>query len=1000
MTNKLFILLIAAASVWSLQAQRLSQHTIADNAHRFASQMKQSPQVTLRHAASPDLPNLHIYNISGGGWVIASGDERTRSILAYSDKGTLDCSHMPENVRAWLQDYERQIAALGAITREELEQSRRKQTFDDTLPAAIAPLLTSTWGQSGYGYNDLTPYDRWMGYNVTTGCVATAMAQVMRYWQWPVQGSGSHRYTHYGDYGCWRYDTIGADFENTLYDWAHMPDSLTDSSSAEERLAVATLGYHCGVAADMEYNVDCHSASSADVNDALYGLKRHFRYSTQARIEYPYQYEDLDWINMLRREIVAGRPVPYVGGGTYNSAHAFVFDGYDQYYFHVNWGWYGDWDGYFSHQVLHPGTLQNYYIFDDIQYCIIGLEPRRRPEAVIVQASDIMLDSAVYAMGQPVTGTVSFINAGDTAESIYVRFDAVYLGSDDISAKTICQPRLTIAPGDTLQYHFSGTANMPEGRNYLYMLFGRDSIVGEINRRYYYNDRDYKWYGSFVVENHAEHQLANLFVYYRHSDGVNRYTTRNYVNSGMESVVKPRINALFYNQIGLQTLFASQLGDGRFNQSLPVPFALGYHSAYDPANCPEGDTLPYPVCGPSQREIELVAYVARCADSLQMVDSTLAIDSDGDGEIDNLVLVDDGMYTNPPARYGAAANHASRYPDSLPPLFINGKRVGSYTMLVMDNEHWEFPSDDMSKAVCRVLGLPGLDHKVRHLGVQPTADNSILANGYRAPSAIFKQRYLGLCAPPVRIVSDGTYTIDNSDESRSNNLYYIQSELDSTLWYLIEYRRFYSTCTSNGIYISRWNNNAPIDACAGGNTFADYYNTPNTFWTFRPGSCIDTVNGTPYRAFFSAASGRTRFCPTSDPHPCLADGTPELGFKVYDIAENGTQCTFKVHFYTPDEDPLLDTLPAVAVQPVTSQPDCSIYPNPAHDEAVVQVSDISGPVLISVADMSGRIMRTLRLDCSAGLPARAVLRNLRPGAYFVRVAASQFSSVKKLIIKM
>lgn len=964
MIKRLLFTLLAAAVTLAAQAQQLSRQQILGNAQQFAAQLKNTDQAALRQAAAAEFPDLHLYNIEGGGWVIASGDSRTRSILAYSDKGAIDPAAMPDNVRYWLQGYERQMARLDSIPSEALAQVPEAKAPAD-LPTSLAPLLTSTWDQGAPGYSDLTPYDRWMDMHVYTGCVATAFAQVMRYWQWPEHGYGSHTYTHRGDYGCWRYDTLSVNFDTTTYDWAHMPDSLTDSSSAEERLAVATLCYHCGVAFDMSYNRDCHGSSSADFDYALAGMKRYFHYGNQARRVYRSRYEDLEWNDMLKRELAAGRPIPYAGGGTYNEAHAFVFDGYDQNYFHVNWGWSGRWDGYFSPLVLHPGTARDYYIFEDNSYCIIGLEPSRHAMPVLALASDLVMDSAVYGMGNPITGSCKFTNVGDTTGDFYVRADCYGMYNMDHDW-VISESRLTIAPGDTVEFRFSGTPILPESKYYLYLKVSTDTIVGDIWRIENYVSTEHNWFCTFDTENRAGRQMANLFLFLKFQDELDGTPYKPCRIGESMIAAKAKIDPMFHYSIGLQHLVTSQWQQTGQIRLFADPYTMEYYSPYDANVFPNGDPTPYPLCGPSERETGLVARVVNYIDSLQLMDTASCIDNDGDGEIDHLVVVYTGYYNNT-YHLGAIADHTTRYPDTLPPLTINGKRVGTYSILYgrKTDGSWEIDGDAMTKAICRALGLPSLEHKVRHKNVLPTADNSILTNGLRAPSAIFKHRYLGLGEGPVEIASDGTFTINSSDDSLHNNLYYIQSTLDSNQWYLIEYRRFYSGCATNGLYISRWMSDTPTDACYGGNIWADYYNTPNNYWTFRPGSAVDTVNGTPQRAFFTAASGRTLFNITTDPHPYLADGTPENAFKIYDIAENGTQCSFKVHFYTPDEDPYTDTLVHTeGIAAAQGTPRCTLYPNPASGR--VALLGNADPIRsIALYDMMGRQVADFRNEVSA-----------------------------------
>ena len=203
--------------------------------------------------------------------------------------------------------------------------------------------------------------------------------QVMRYWQWPLQGRGSHAYSLEGSYSCWHYDTLSANFGATTYDWAHMPIRLTDSSSQMERTAVATLLYHCGVAVNMRYNSDCNGSSAALMSSQYYGATRFFGYSNSATLCERANYTDAQWKNLIKNDLDNQIPVLYSGSsyydpvnGTYSGAHAFIIDGYDNDdYFHVNWGWGGSYDAYFAIEALTP----YYYNFSHDENATFGLVP-------------------------------------------------------------------------------------------------------------------------------------------------------------------------------------------------------------------------------------------------------------------------------------------------------------------------------------------------------------------------------------------------------------------------------------------------------------------------------------------------------------------------------------------------------------------------------------------------------------------------------------------------
>ena len=323
--------------------------------------------------------NLYIFN-GEPGFVILAADDCVKPILGYSLTGRFVAENMPANLRWWLQGYNDEIQyAIANQVRGSIEVS---QEWDDlkrgepnrtVMTTIVEPLIESTWGQ-GDGYNDYCPYDYVAGERTVTGCAATAMAQIMRYWGHPTRGEGYHSYqpqTH-PEYGF-----LTVYFRTTIYDWSNMPNSLSINSTDEEINAVAKLMYHCGVSVNMNYGPEGSSAFDNKVPDAL---KTYFGYSKEAYYSERNAVNDDVWINALKYELDAGRPVYYGGDFTYvdennqavTEGHAFVCDGYSSdNYFHFNWGWDGDLDDYYSLNAMTPGG-GNYNYNQD---AIFGIQP-------------------------------------------------------------------------------------------------------------------------------------------------------------------------------------------------------------------------------------------------------------------------------------------------------------------------------------------------------------------------------------------------------------------------------------------------------------------------------------------------------------------------------------------------------------------------------------------------------------------------------------------------
>ena len=353
----------AAAPVTASQAQRLAK--------TFWSQTLGSKAAAEFTEVSSDFSHLILLNREGGGFVILSADDRALPVLGYSASGTLDPQRMPINMRLWLQGYEQQVTLACQYDTPALPLPLAAKDAD-----SVAALLTSRWDQGRY-YNDACPYDQsihgnYLNHHPYTGCTATATAQVMRYWQWPPHGIGSYSYSYSGQGYHWSYGTLSANFDTTYYDWEHMPDELTSSSTDEEVAAVSTLIYHCGVASQMYYDRDGSGAFMSIVDMEEYegyercaelALYTYFGYSDSIRGLCKDDYADSTWKQMLKEELRAGRPVIYQGytTGRESYGHCFVLDGYDASgKFHVNWGWSGEYDGHFALTALNPDGYYNY----------------------------------------------------------------------------------------------------------------------------------------------------------------------------------------------------------------------------------------------------------------------------------------------------------------------------------------------------------------------------------------------------------------------------------------------------------------------------------------------------------------------------------------------------------------------------------------------------------------------------------------------------------------
>lgn len=366
-SHKRRVLVLAAALLTAFAAE--SRPVDATQARRVAEAFMATAGANDRGKATlveDGFDGLYVFNFERGGFVIVAADDCAKPVLGYSATGSFRVDNMPANVRGWLEDYDRSVAQLrGEVGSEagsgsdevaaEWASLAHGEGLRPLTLTAVAPMLTTTWNQSPL-YNDQCPYDSAYGERVVTGCVATATAQIMKYWNHPATGYGSHSYTAQNDHA--NYGVLTADFGNTNYAWTSMPNALTSVSSQAEIDAVAQLMYHVGVAIEMGYNVGAQGGSYAynhsDYNPStMSALRDYFKYSPDMAVVYRNGMDDAVWCATLRGELDQQRPILYDGRD--NSGHSFVCDGYDQRgYFHFNWGWGGYCDGYYAMGALNP----------------------------------------------------------------------------------------------------------------------------------------------------------------------------------------------------------------------------------------------------------------------------------------------------------------------------------------------------------------------------------------------------------------------------------------------------------------------------------------------------------------------------------------------------------------------------------------------------------------------------------------------------------------------
>lgn len=294
---------------------------------------------------------FYVFNVGKEGHVIVSADDFYRPIVAYSDEGIFDA----ENINPGLDYMLNQVIAnrSGKLTGDaNLTVAAEWQSVTNTGKLISRNggkgreyLVKTKWNQNPAPYNSMCPEDPQSpnsGYRAYVGCVATAMSQIMKYWNHPAQGQGSHSYYHP------KYGQQSANFGATTYDWDNMLNSYGNNNyTPEQGTAVSTLCYHCGVSVNMNYGGDIEAGSGASSESVPGAISSYFHYSNAA---YVMSKSNLTtWMNTLKEAFDMGWPMYYAGvetGSPYG--HAFICDGYDDNdYFHFNWGWGGSGDNWF-----------------------------------------------------------------------------------------------------------------------------------------------------------------------------------------------------------------------------------------------------------------------------------------------------------------------------------------------------------------------------------------------------------------------------------------------------------------------------------------------------------------------------------------------------------------------------------------------------------------------------------------------------------------------------
>ena len=348
----------------SLTPEEALQRLMTEGSAKKVRSLSATPRLAYTSLADDGAPATYVFNREEGGFLVVSADNQATALLGYTDQGSFEEGNVPPELEYWLGEYGRQIAAARAAGADAVNGN-------PVFPAdwaPIEPIMKSKWNQMA-PYSDMCP--DYQGRRCVTGCVATAMAMVMKSFEYPKRGTGSISFNSNQYVG-----NLSMDFAAQDFDWDNMLDQYVSGGySQTEGDAVAYLMKACGYATEMSYSP---SVSGAVTGLVARGLIQNFGYDTGINIQNRGSFSASEWNKMVYDNIAKIGPVVWSANST-GGGHCFVSDGYDgDGYFHFNWGWGGLCDGYYLLNALNPtsqGAGGYYGGYNYAQVGIFGIQP-------------------------------------------------------------------------------------------------------------------------------------------------------------------------------------------------------------------------------------------------------------------------------------------------------------------------------------------------------------------------------------------------------------------------------------------------------------------------------------------------------------------------------------------------------------------------------------------------------------------------------------------------
>lgn len=423
-----------------------------------ASQMKLA--YTMRTASGIDRPAIYVFsNGKAPGFCITPADDTFPALLGFSATSSFDAANISPELKWWLSQYESEMEWMNA------NGMTYEAPADDSLGAAVNPLMTTLWNQN-QPFNDLTPTIN--GVHTMTGCGATAMAQVIKYHNYPAKAQGFINYE-------WENEKkhLSLNFSSVPLDWNNMIDNYNYSYTAEQGTAVANLMKACGYSLRMNYGLQASGASSYAFAEAL---RKYFDYDPAVHSINRNFMSLIDWERSIYSEIAARRPV-IITGQSPSGGHAFVCDGYQgDHYFHINWGWGGYQDGYFLLSMLNPasggigGSAGGY---NSLQTAVLGIKPNAG--GAISPAEIYCNGNFGYAGPDKSDGDLQFVATYENGGYFYNLSSQTFIGNVGI----IVEPEGG-TPVD-YPYNYEATLEPGEGVGYIPVTPGDKPAAGKYN---------------------------------------------------------------------------------------------------------------------------------------------------------------------------------------------------------------------------------------------------------------------------------------------------------------------------------------------------------------------------------------------------------------------------------------------------------------------------------------------------------------------------------------